>query len=484
MMMTRCRTWTRWLATWFVVGLVFAPADLPAEESLPTLRSTRPVVSVRLGNTLAMDAWRLAPEVKPDVYEAMLENGKPARVTFVSDVDSIAFDVEVGSRHDFVIRHGADHCLTQIVGVKAIPAAVFDAEYQARHRGGISVEIPEVYELVNVAIALTSTGIVDTNLVYQDSDYYRGLRRWFDPHRGHPAVAALDSILRLNANFYFSLKMNGYSFEFDRDGRLVQSPVYDRTGFGGERRNTLRPFLERLQSFADSSRFRSFYDRNRSFYAAQIAFYRDSADVEAMRSWLDRNFPGSGGYESYKVIFSPLVAYNQSATWLASNGFRELQAHVNFPYPGRGRPRSRLTKAAETVARGNIVFTELNHGYINPEAEKYSSRILEAIRQRDLWVDPSRGSGYYGGIGAFNEYMNWALVSLRIADIAPKEEQDVLIALVDDMMTKRRGFPQFTDFDRFLVERYRRRKAGVTVADLYPEIIAWFEARAASATRR
>ena len=477
---------SRLLRIAITVCLAAMPNLAAAEEGLPTLRSTRPVVSIRQGSALAVDSWRLAPEVTPDVYEAEIQNGTSATVTFLSDVDSIRFQVEVGSRHDFVILHGSDRCLTRVVGVNVVPMAVFDEAYRAKHRGTIAVEIPEVYELVNIALAMTPTGITDSGLVYKRSPYYRDMRAWFDPHRAHSAVAALDSMLQVNRNLYFSLKMNGYSFEFDGAGRLTQSKIYDRTGFSGERRNALRPFLDRLQSFADSSGFRSFYERNRPVYEAQIAFYRDSADVNAMLAWLNRNFPKSGGYDSNKIIFSPLVAYNQSATWLESGGFRELQAHVNFPYPGDWQRRSGVTlsKPAETVARGHIVFTELNHGYINPEADNHASAVLKAISRRDRWVEPERGPGYYGGIAAFNEYMNWGLASLRVVDVAPKEDQPTLLSLIDDMMTKRRGFPVYADFSRFLVDRYRGRKPGESLADLYPEIIAWFEARNSGSAAR
>ena len=56
-----------------------------------------------------------------------------------------------------------------------------------------------------------------------------------------------------------------------------------------------------------------------------------------------------------------------------------------------------------------------------------------------------------------------------------KEEQAKMIAAVDQMMTNRRGFPMFAQFDKFLVNLYRTRPPGTTIADLYPQIIAWFE---------
>lgn len=49
-----------------------------------------------------------------------------------------------------------------------------------------------------------------------------------------------------------------------------------------------------------------------------------------------------------------------------------------------------------------------------------------------------------------------------------------MIANVERMMTDRRGFPRFEAFDKFLVELYRKREPGRTLADLYPQIIEWF----------
>ena len=81
-----------------------------------------------------------------------------------------------GKHYDFVIAHGDDRCWTRIVGVRVVPAAVFDAAYRAAHAGRITVEVPEVYELVNVALAMTATGLADRYLVYHDSDYHRAMR--------------------------------------------------------------------------------------------------------------------------------------------------------------------------------------------------------------------------------------------------------------------------------------------------------------------
>ena len=459
-----------------ILAVFAVSVTVNAQEKLPVIKTTSSIISIQDGDQYRANIWRLVPEIKPDVYEALLKDGKPHRVTFITDLESISFWVELGKKYDFIIQRGEDLCYTQIVGVKFTPAAVFDQKYQTANRGKMSVEIPEVYELVNIAIAITPIGIEDRNLVYKDSPYYKQVREWFDKYQEHPLIEALEADLRQDLGRYFSLKMNGYAFEFDSRGRIVQSKVYDRTGFRGDSRNTLRPYLPQLQSFADESNFREFYKQNTATYQEEIAFYRDTANIGEMKKWLDKNFPSSSGYDTYKIVFSPLVAYNQSTTWFESNGFRELQPHVNFPYPQDvKRSYEPGSEAAMNVFRGNIVFTEINHGYINPEAEKYADRILKAISNRDRWVSTSRGPGYYAGIGTFNEYMNWGLVSLRMIVYAPKEEQAKMIAAVEQMMTARRGFHMFTEFDKFLVNLYRTRPPGTTVADLYPQVIAWFE---------
>lgn len=446
----------------------------PDAANLPVVKTGVDVISIQDGANLKKNNWSLAPEAKPDVYEAELVDGKPHKVTFITDVDSISFEVEEGKRYDFIVQKGDVKCYTQIVGVRFTPAATFDEKYRAERKDKTFIEIPEVYELVNVAIAMTPTGINDKNLVYQNSDYYKAVRAWFDAYRNHPLLAALDAELKREQ--YFNLKMNGYAFEFDKNGRIVQSKTFDRTGWG--KTNTLRPFLAELQSFSDASGFRRFFKRNKKTYAEQIHFYRETANIAEMKRWLDKNFPTSNDYDTYNIIFSPLVAYNQSTNWFESNDFKELQPHVNFPYPqdwARYAKDKKVSEKAQIIFRGNIVFTEINHGYINPEADKYADRIAKAIANRDFWVDKKMGAGYYNGNAAFNEYMNWALVSLRIVDYVPAEEQDALVAAIDEMMTKRRGFPQFAKLDAFLIDLYKNRKPGQTLADLYPQIIDWFE---------
>jgi hypothetical protein len=131
------------------------------------------------------------------------------------------------------------------------------------------------------------------------------------------------------------------------------------------------------------------------------------------------------------------------------------------------------------LRRGYILFTELNHGFINPTAEPFAQPIAAALANRRYWVkEGTPADNYPKPSDLFNEMMNWGLVSLYLADKAPAAERARMIEALNPYMV-RRGFVQFPAFNAFLVERYGERADGASIADLYPEIVAWFQARQA-----
>lgn len=132
--------------------------------------------------------------------------------------------------------------------------------------------------------------------------------------------------------------------------------------------------------------------------------------------------------------------------------------------------------SSNQVKRGNIVFTEINHSFINPEGEKsrYSGGINSAFADMPTWAE-GLALQYYGNpYLCFNEYMNWGLVSLRYVDYTDDKDLEKLFTQVETNMVENRGFRRFAEFNRFLIGIYQGRKPGTTVADLYPQIVAWF----------
>jgi hypothetical protein len=470
-----------------LIALAASLAACTADSSTPEMKDPEAgrvliaeseVVQVRRGADGRLTGWRLAPELDPDVLGIQVPPGEKRRACFFSGADSLCHSVGLDEAYDFVIRFDGQDYPTRILGEP--PAAVFNEAYREAHRGRITATVPEVYEMVNVAIALTPfTRQEDNYLVAKRGPYYEEVMGHFSAVEQHPFVRWLDA--ELERGNYSSTKMSGYAFVFDSSGIIRRSPVYNSTNFVGQG-NVLLPELEQMQSFADASDFQEFYRTNRELYAEQESFMRDSLGVEQMLDWLRRNFPDVEFYDYVNIIFSPLVRGNQSVTWFRYTGFSEIQPHVNFPYERRLSGDDQLTPSSIRLRRGALLFTELNHGFINPTASLYSDRIAAAMQNRASWVDPEKSAASYGWPeSVFNEMMNWALVSLYYVDYAPESDLDLLVSRNARWQSEGRGFLQAPEFHEFLIDLYRDRPEGATAADLYPEIVDWFAAQSEQA---
>ena len=394
-------------------------------------------------------------------------------LSIVSEQDSIAFVVEPETSmiFDVVRQMGKDtlHCIFTIVEKQE--HAIFSKAYQRSHQGKTFVEIPQVYELVNIIYALTPNGKTDNDIVRQGTSYYDEVLAYFNGFDQHPVVNTFDSLLKTDN--YHVIKMDAYAFDLTKSNNIKPSDIYNVVSWGEV--NTLRPYVAQLEDFAQKTDFAAFYRSNQALYQAQIKTYQDTIDTQEMKLWLGRNFPDTQ-YNALKIIFSPLVNGNQSSTHFENDGFKELQAHVNYPY--KGEWLQQYSPELIALLRGDIVFTELNHGYINPESEKevYADDIRKAFQKMDDWIETDKPAGNYNSAYAcFNEYMNWALVSLRYADHVQAEDLPGLVKGVEQMMVNNRGFKKFPEFNQFLLKLYQSRSKEQVLADLYPSIIDWFK---------
>ena len=458
-----------------IAAAVCASSALAQEEADFRLEATQAELSIVVDGE-RLGRWAFNPNNYPRNLVLPVTRDAPSDICLVSGERRACASFTPGQSRTLEILFDGGVYRTVIEAQFERPPAVFDESYQAAHRGKVVVEAPEVYELVNIAIAMTPYARSDDDLVYRDGDYYQAVQTHFAAYANHPVLQRIDAMLRESRNSYFPFKMNAYAFVFDDAGRLVQSPIYDRTGFAGSLDNPTRAYLADLQDFADVSGFREFYRDHAETYAEQVRFFETEADVNAMNRWLTEQFPSVTPYDGVKIIFSPLVAYNQSLTTIEADGYRELQPHVNYPY----ETDRRLSAAGAAIQRGAILFTEMNHGFADPTAAPFRDRLAAALSNRARWADDSRAAGNYTGAQqVFNEYMNWALVILYDLDHMTPEDFAIARAGVVANMERGRGFPRFGDFSAELLRRYQARGPGETVETLYPELVAWFEAEAA-----
>lgn len=252
--------------------------------------------------------------------------------------------------------------------------------------------------------------------------------------------------------------MDAYAFRFDGD-RLIKSDVFDRASWGEG--NELAPYIPVLEAFARERGFRTFYRQHGSYYAGLVRDFQKNVDVATMKQWLEKQFPRMK-YSAIRVLFSPLVGWNQSANNFRDNGFSEAHAHINVPF------ESKTKQPGDRGRRMIIAFTELNHSYLNPEADRYSKEVAEAFGDLSKWTTPGKPSaGYNNSLSCFEEYMNYGLVTLLFSDLFDAPTAELLRQQMEDNMVNFRGFQQFRAFDEELLRLYRGRKKGETVADLY-----------------
>ena len=132
-------------------------------------------------------------------------------ISIVSEQDSIAIMVEPETSmiFDVVRQMGKDtlHCIFTIVEKQE--HAIFSKAYQHSHQGKTFVEIPQVYELVNIIYALTPTGKTDSDIVRQGTSYYDEVLAYFNGFDQHPVVNTFDSLLKIDN--YHVIKMDAYA---------------------------------------------------------------------------------------------------------------------------------------------------------------------------------------------------------------------------------------------------------------------------------
>jgi len=88
--------------------------DPPASGTrtgVPVIRAHSLSVDIRVDNVLHKSTWKIVPATNPDVYTTSAK-----RVTFLTDLDSIAFTIDPKEKYDFVILvDGKDSAHTRIV---------------------------------------------------------------------------------------------------------------------------------------------------------------------------------------------------------------------------------------------------------------------------------------------------------------------------------------------------------------------------------
>lgn len=340
--------------------------------------------------------------------------------------------------------------------------AQFNEKFIKENKGKYSITVPEVQELVHIGFALTETGLQDHNLVNHDSEYYQEVMEYFGRHKDDKLIKRLDFLL---PELYPNVKMDACGFYFNEDGKIVQDLTYPTLNWSDE--NFIIPLLEELQSFAEKTNFRKFFSAHRALYDKQISLLNIQAPVRKQWEWLEARFPYH--YDHYWITFSPLTHGSHSTNRFENNGFKQTVMFISGPM-GSNQYSDKVKEGLMT----RLLFTEIDHNYINPTSDKYIKEINQSLSKRDFWVKENQYSGLYGNpYLVFNEYMTWALFTLYAYDNFEAHDFEFIIEKTERLMIDHRGYSKFHEFNEVVLRLYKNSGNQNNIKKLYPKILKW-----------
>jgi hypothetical protein len=340
-----------------------------------------------------------------------------------------------------------------------------------KYKDKVLVEVPEMYELIYVVCALTETFQKRPYLLETETEYYKDIISYFGKFKHHPLVLKVDKKLKSKMFGRLTQKMlrfDGIRYRFDDKNRIKRTQEYRLPWISFLPVIGIKKIKSDLEDFSRTTKFREFYAEHKSYYKALIEKEKKICDFRRIWDWLENQFPDK--YDSYRAIISPLTGgyhfVQRVKTDKKKRGFKQTIVYVNPPFHG-----DKLNFSKYSALNSRYVFTEIDHNYVNPIAEKFKKDIRTALENTGKWNKGNRG--YPSKMLIFCEYMTWSVFNLYAYDTYKKETFEYINRRTENNMVDNRSFVKFNEFNRRLLELYKNRKKNQTIANLFPEIIEW-----------
>ena len=391
----------------------------------------------------------------------------------------ISFVLATGDQQ-ITVGHSNGKVLTQRIALTSGPltkyiqirflgdiSAHFSAAYQQQFQGKVTYEIPETFELANIAMALTEVGQQDPNLVEQAGGYFARVQQHFSLVTKHPLIVRLNQQLKTGGtNFYNGVRQNAYIMVLNQQSKPTQAGIYEAMWPGA---NDMAEHADQWADFVQQSAFRQFYQDNQPFYQQDIATVRRLLPVKQMQTWLERQFPGIV-YNGQRVILSPLISGDHATQKFTDQGYQEC---LMFICDAKGYDQKTYSDAQIAGLYSGIVFTEIDHNFVNPISDKHLTEINDAFNDRQKWTKHGISDHYGSAYEVFNEYMTHSVHLLYIKYHYPSAIYELVRADRIKLNAGQRGFYRFEAFLAELQRLYASKGPSQTIADLYVPLLAW-----------
>jgi len=456
-------------------GLLFSlngiAQNLESEMLFPdTLRSTQD--SFFVDSPRFEEVWS-HPILRKDTLNLGTYGYKGASMTIWTDIDTIRIPhVNFPSKQlvQIPILSPTDTALC-ILRFQAINSN-YTEEYIKTAKGGFDIQIPETYELANIALYLSHCSKRTGN--YPESEYSKKVKKHFAPFQNHKLIQVLNNNCKDNKhwNTYYGFRENSICFSFGVDDFLSYNTAYkhvfwDKTYlYGGQFRNML--YL--LQDFSDQSDFRKFYQKNKEYYQKLIERQGELLPIKQMWSWLEAEFPQR--MDSYKIVFSPLIEGSHSTQKFQKGFLNKPEFQECIMFINCSESIDSKTEYSEQLKAGlmsGIVFTEIDHNYVNPASREHLEAIKDLMKDKDFWATTEAQQKYPSEYAIFNEYMTHSIFCLYIQEVYKPAVAEGIISKRVKLMN-RRGYSQFEEFYNIFLKFMKGNSN--SIYDSYSEIIS------------
>ena len=324
------------------------------------------------------------------------------------------------------------------------------------------IETNRAFELFNIAIAIMPSIQYDDNYVDRTTAYYQDVVMRFKPFQDHAFIQDLQNYLETIDPNLNCLKEISLLSEFEGDSIDLSDEAYDTYV-----PPAMAPFMNQIVASANAfiidTDFHGFIDEHQTEYQTRISAFEQNVHVERMWDWLENHF--SSRYEMYYIPLSPLTG----GSHFTERGKIEGKNTAVMVVSG---PASVSINDVESGVYERVLFTEIDHNYVNPISNLYFEQIDQAITSLYQW---NMQGLYRSKYSTFNEYMTWGVFSLYAKEFySPSVYQTVIHDMIRQMVNYR-GFVRFEAFHDKLLSLYEDLPEGEDIEDLYPDILAWMQ---------
>lgn len=336
----------------------------------------------------------------------------------------------------------------------------FPTAYLERYQQSKAYEVVPGLELAMILVAVGSEEReMRFDPILRDTPYYERVIAHFGPFADHPVFAAL-ALDPQDQRAYTALRNNAYRWRLC-DGELCEDEFLGKWWRGEEFDDGFAAQIDLIRDFARISDFAGFFASEDSYYTRLVSLCRERVDLDHMIGWLESNYPYR--YDSYRILFSPLMRGNQSTTIKRSENYQQVFAIVDAPRED--------VDSVNALMRFRWIFTELDHQYVDPSAEPYADRIEEIFGDRAFWTSGAQSDHYRSGFRVFAEYMTWAVFMVYVHESYAAELSERLTPTYVSWMQEKRGFPHFGEFLSAVLRLKEGRQQ--TLDALTPALLDW-----------